>query len=155
MASPSSQQWSHGLHRAASSGDSETLRSLLEQNHPPDTVGGIACWLRGASEFHTRTPLHYAAKGGHPECIRLLLVYGANPNSRDDDGYTPIHYVAQTYDPLASGNDKAVKVCQCLRHLVEFGCNFRATTNSKHTPLDLASRHKNSVCRDELLKHGT
>ena len=154
MCSPTLPAWSHGLLWAASDGDTERLRSLLQQGCSPDTTGGIVCWLRGASEFQKRTPLHYAAKGGHSSCIRLLLLYGADPNCRDEDGYTPIHYVCQFYNPWARGPGKADEVCRCLRHLLDFGADYRTTTNSNYTPMELARRHKNSVCVNELLKQG-
>ena len=51
--------------------------------------------LRGA-DFHHRFPsdggcmvLHTAAAYGRMECIRLLLLYGADPCAKNDDGQTP------------------------------------------------------------------
>jgi hypothetical protein len=35
-------------------------------------------------------PLHYAIVGDRPEIIKLLLVYGANPNLQDGAGYTAL-----------------------------------------------------------------
>ena len=144
--------WSSELHRAASDGDTATLQNLLQQGHPPDTVGGQMCWLRGASEFNARTPLHYSAKGGHLASTRLLLRYGANPNSRDSDGYTPIHYICQIHNP---GNDTKDTVLQCLQSLVSFGGDIRARTDSGNTPIYIARRHKNAVCEREILQQGS
>jgi len=152
MSAPSLPTWSHGLLWAASEGDAERLKSLLEQGESPDTTGGVVCWLRGASEFQNRTPLHYAAKNGHPDCVKLLLLYGADPNCRDEDGYTPIHYVCQMFKPI--GRQKAEDICRCLRYLIDFGGDFRAKTKSSHTPIELAIRHKNSECATQLLKYG-
>lgn len=144
-------QWSHKLHQAASNGDSATLQNLLEQGHFPDTIGGFICWLRGASELNTRTPLHYSAKAGHLQCIRLLLKYGANPNARDSDGYAPIHYVCQIHNP---SDETRETVSQCLESLMKFGGDTRARTISGKTPLDLARQHKNVACVNELIKQG-
>ena len=146
-----SMQWSSQLHRAASEGDHTSLQRLLEDGHSPGTVGGAICWLRGASEIITRTPLHYSAKGGHLQCVRLLLRYGANPNASDGDGYTPIHYVCQIHNPKY---DVKEEVRSCLTSLMEFGGDRTARTNSGHTPLMLAMQQKNAVCANELLKQG-
>lgn len=147
----SMQHWSSQLHQAASEGDHVLLQCLLEQGHPPNSVGGSKCWLRGASEINTRTPLHYSAKGGHLLCVRLLLRYGADPNARDGDGYTPIHYICQIHNPKSDAREG---VWLCLTSLVEFGGDTTVRTNSGHTPLMLARWQKNVVCAKELLKQG-
>lgn len=43
------------------------------------------------------TPLMTAAKGDHEEVVRILLARGANVNSRDDDGNTPLLHAASEY----------------------------------------------------------
>ncbi|TMW55457.1 hypothetical protein Poli38472_010339 [Pythium oligandrum] len=40
------------------------------------------------------TALHYAARGGHNECTRLLLAAGADPNVQDERRITPLHLAA-------------------------------------------------------------
>ena len=109
------------------------------------------CWLRGASEMNTRTPLHYASKMGHVCCVRLLLKHGANPNARDGDGYTPLHYVCQIHNPVGERGEMAT---QCLLSLLEFGGDPRSRTLSGKTPLDLARQQKNTVCEKELIQQG-
>lgn len=151
MASPMKMQWSHQLHQAASDGDVVFLQQLLEQGFPPDTLGGQMCWLRGASELCTRTPLHHSAKTGHLQCVRLLLTYGADPNARDGDGYTPVHYVCQIYNPNSDIRDE---VWQCLTSLIDFGGDTKATTDSGNTPLMIARQHNNAACTEELHKQG-
>ncbi len=37
-----------------------------------------------------RTPLHYAAMGGHKEIAELLITNGANINKKNDEGKTPL-----------------------------------------------------------------
>lgn len=151
MASPMTLQWSHQLHQAACEGDLDLLQQLLQQGLSPDTRGGHVCWLRGASELCTRTPLHYSAKNGHLQCVRLLLMYGANPNAKDGDGYTPVHYVSQIHNP---NSDIGEEARQCLTSLIDFGGDTTARTNSGHTPLSLARQQKNAVCAKELHKQG-
>ena len=147
---PTSYDWGeHLLHKAASEGDTSTLQQLLKEGHSPSTTGGTSCWLRGASEIHTRTPLHYAAKHGHLDCIRLLLKYGADPNSRDGDGYTPLHYLCQVYKP---GRDRHDNLRQCVSSLVLCGANLRAKTNSGKTPLEIAETQRNAICQEAIQK---
>ena len=153
MSAQSGVQWSHQLHQAASNNDPATIQELLERGCPPDIPGGQVSWLRGASDMNTRTPLHYASKMGHLQCVRLLLKYGANPNAQDRDGYTPVHYVCQIHNP--KGEEVGTAVRQCLLSLMEFGGSLKARTNSGRTSLDLAQQQKNTVCERELLRQGT
>lgn len=48
-----------------------------------------------ATDFDHHTPLHKAAKHGHPEIAQALLkVPGIEVNARDLTGYTPLHEAA-------------------------------------------------------------
>ena len=148
VSTPTSYDWGqHVLHKAASEGDRATLQQLLEEGHSPNTTGGTSCWLRGASEIPTRTPLHYAAKYGHLDCIRLLLKYGADPNSKDGDGYTPLHYLCQLYNPHQDHHDS---LYQSVTSFVQCGADFRAKTNSGKTPLEIAQTQKNRICQQAI-----
>ena len=56
-----------------------------------------------------RTELHYAAVEGNHERVEELLGSGVDPNEPDSQGFTPLHFAAQAYEPaivarlLASG----------------------------------------------------
>ncbi len=39
-----------------------------------------------------QTGLHFSAKLGHPDCVRVFLELGANPKVQDRKGNTPLHY---------------------------------------------------------------
>lgn len=147
---PHSYSWSHQIHQAASEGNIRQLQHLLVEDNSPNTRGGVSCWLRGASQFLTRTPLHYAAKEGHLECIRLLLINGADPNIKDEDGYTPLHYSCQVFKPSADQHDKLRK---CVESLIEFGGDVQAETNSQHTPATLARVQNNDACYQQIANH--
>ncbi|QKG22982.1 ankyrin repeat domain-containing protein [Actinomadura verrucosospora] len=41
------------------------------------------------------SPLHYAARHGHADPVRLLLEAGANPNITENYGFTPLHEAAE------------------------------------------------------------
>ena len=67
----------------ALNGELERLRKCLERN-----PGGI--YHDGADGNSGYTPLHYAARGGHVECVRLLLELRAPVLARTSGGATPL-----------------------------------------------------------------
>jgi len=75
------------LPEAAKQGDLSTVRAVLAAGTAPD--------LR---DKDGRTPLHWAALGGHTEVVQLLLGAGAEVDARERDRYygrTPLHLAAQ------------------------------------------------------------
>jgi len=52
------------------------------------------------------TALHFAAKGGREDIVDILLLYGANPDHRDNDGFSPLDRAK------AAGNVKVVRRMQ-------------------------------------------
>ena len=44
-----------------------------------------------ARDQHGCQPLHWAARGGHPEVMRLLMAYGADSRAVDSSGVTALH----------------------------------------------------------------
>ena len=73
----------------ALNGDVERLRKALERN-----PGGI--YHDGAGGGSGYTPLHYAARGGHDDCVRLLLELNASVLARTSGGATPLMRAAFT-----------------------------------------------------------
>jgi cytohesin len=67
-----------------------------------------------------------AARKGDLIKVQTALENGANPNAEDNDGWTPLHFVAQ------EGRVDAVKI------LLERGADPRIADNEGHTPLDYA-----------------
>ena len=75
---------------AAQRGDVDKLRAMLHRRPDIVTNDGVG----GDSGY---TPLHYAAREGHAECVRVLLASGANANARTRaGGATPLHRAAFT-----------------------------------------------------------
>ncbi|KAH3696850.1 ankyrin repeat domain-containing protein 66-like [Dreissena polymorpha] len=76
------------IHDAASTGDFDSLEEYLKS-------GKFDVNMRD-EEWGSRTALHWACAKGYVECIRLLLDYGAIGTARNDSGWTPAHFAAET-----------------------------------------------------------
>eukprot|EP00250_Pteridium_aquilinum_P007465 c17175_g1_i1 orf=244-2919(+) len=78
------------LHAAALSGNVSVMKLLLNALHATPQ-GTSAVDEKG---YHGRTPLHYAAGGGHPTIVEALLQAGAKVSAPDAYGATPFHFAA-------------------------------------------------------------
>jgi hypothetical protein len=67
-------------------------------------------------------PLHGATYLNRPDVVRFLLERGADPNGRDDTGFTALH--------LAVGNGWV----ESVRALLEGGADANARTNRERVP---------------------
>jgi hypothetical protein len=77
------------LHRAASKGDCEWIRTEL-------TAGADV----NAKDRDGATPLHRAAIAGHVDACRLLIASGADVEARDVNGSTVVDYAGYSDDYL-------------------------------------------------------
>jgi uncharacterized protein len=86
-------------------------------------------------------PIQSAAAAGHVKIVMLLLNHKANPNVREQGGYTPLHAAAQNGD------------AQMIRSLLYNGADLGARSNDGKLPIDLANEagHKDAAA---LLKDG-
>lgn len=71
-------------------------------------------------------PIQSAAAGGHRKIVKMLLEHRADPNIREQDGYTPLHTAAQNGDE------------EMIRILLYGGADLTLTSNDGKTALDLA-----------------
>lgn len=76
------------LHLAAEGGDVSTIQYLIN-----DIKIGVA-----SKDSKGRTPLQWAARGGHIEAVDTLLGYGADPQARDHEGRTALHWGVEHED---------------------------------------------------------
>jgi ankyrin repeat protein len=86
-------------------------------------------------------PIQSAAAAGHAKIVKMLLENRADPNVREQGGYTPLHAAAQNGDE------------GMIRTLLYGGADLNVKSNEGKTPLDLATEagHTKSMV---LLKEG-
>jgi|EP00900_Chrysochromulina_parva_P022966 hypothetical protein len=96
------------------------------------------------------TPLHAACCGGHPGVVKQLIESGANINSwSNSDGNSP------AMRAIEGGNGKTVeRQLQCVRLLVEAGCDMQQANYAGHTLLHVALEYKADAICDYLIKMG-
>ena len=79
------------VHLAAKKGHTRLLHLLIDQ------YGSMALTQRGSHGF---LAMHHAARGGHLECVQLLLTYSNNGLFDDDEwGNNPIHWATRSGNP--------------------------------------------------------
>jgi ankyrin repeat protein len=104
------------LHLAAFFGHEEIAAELLRRGADVHAVARNPLRVQ---------PIHSAAAGGHTGIVRLLLENGANPDARQEGGFTPLHAAAQ------SGSDELYDL------LVSAGADPEAATDDGRTAADL------------------
>jgi ankyrin repeat protein len=93
------------LHLAAFFGQEAVAKLLLQH--------GADVQLAARNPMQV-APLHAAAAGHNLPLVRILLEHGAQPNARQQKGYTPLHSAAQNGDKvmvellLANGADRTL-----------------------------------------------
>jgi ankyrin repeat protein len=120
------------LHLAAFFGQPEAARFLIQQGAD---IEAVARNRRFASEAR---PLHSAVAAQQGEVVTLLLEAGANPNSRQHGGFTPLLEAAQL------GNAELVDV------LMASGADQGARLDDGSSAADLARKAGNAQLADRL-----
>ena len=124
------------IHHAASAGDVETLRQLLESGESPDAL------YHENAFYLTQTPLHCLCErngGDRAACFELLRDAGANLEASDSEGYRPLHFAARS------------KSVELVSLLVQARVNVDAATNDGSTALHFAARKGAADCVKVLL----
>ena len=128
------------FHVAANCGRLQSARTLIEHNADIHIQGK-----------NGRSPLHVAAmhwiKHDQDDVIQLLLDHGANPNARDDNNATPLHY--SSWFEYSDGG-----TVEGTRLLLKHGAIIDAEDNEGRTPLQLALDHGRDDIARCLKEHG-
>lgn len=86
-----------------------------------------------AAGFGNACPLHSAASGRNLEIVRMLLEAGAEPNRKQDHGWTALHSAAHNGD------------VEMIRLLLKHEADPRAAADNGQTAVDLAKEHPEAV----------
>jgi hypothetical protein len=122
------------FHSACASGYLDAVKEILELKLPGAHVDG------GNGDTQFRFVL--SGKHGHTDVAEYLLENGANPNIKDCEGCTALHWCA--YDDQV----------ETSRLLVRYGANVNATADSLATPLHCAAITDKAKAARFLLENG-
>lgn len=92
--------------------------------------------------------LHDAARRCDASACEDLLLEGADPNTHDNRGYTPLHVVCSTNNPEV---DPEVRIA-LAEMLLSAGAKFDARDKSRFTPLMAAAHEGHTMLVQRLLK---
>ena len=109
------------LHAAAREGKLEELKKLIEN---PATISSST--FPNTLDEAGQTPLHLATDRGHIDCVKALILAGADANSVDNDGISILQ-------AAVIGGDR-----DCSKLLLLLGANPDQADNDGDTPRDSA-----------------
>jgi len=157
-------QWllNHGADANAQSGEEDFVPLLLAAGNG---YPGVCRLLQmhnadlGIRTIYGETILHRAASPVHGKhhdqlkIMQLLLNQGADVNSRDNGGCTPLHY--SSFAPVERGMfGYTTGTVEGSRLLLEHGADIQAKDNEGKTPLQLALENDHHEMVDFLLAMG-
>ena len=121
------------FHQASINGDEDTIKKHLED---------------GVNERDKNIALILASVNGHVQVADLIIKYGGDINTQDEDGETPLHFAA------------IANRLQITKLLIDSKANINLRDKEDHTPLDVAVNLYETTEIADLLrenggKHGT
>ena len=99
------------------------------------TISSVVAWAENP-------PLLETARYQNAEAVELLLASGADPDTRQNDGATALHWAAYQED------------ADMLAALVQAGANVNITNRLGASPLYLAAKNGNAELIEKLLNAG-
>ncbi|KAI9485557.1 MAG: ankyrin repeat protein, partial [Benjaminiella poitrasii] len=114
-------------------GHADTCKTLIKYNAPVDTVENL----------EKQTPLHFAAKNGHFECVKALVEDGgSNLEKGDKFSRTPLH-LACIYGQF-----------DVVYYLLYLGVDANSTDSSGNSPAHYASAFGYQKILHLLIEYG-
>ena len=139
-------QWLSGntsLHAAASSGNVEMVQVLLDLEADANIQNSYGCSPLNYDPIHSRRfDKAPDFRKSLANVARLLLDHGADINTRDDNGWTPLHKAASH------------KYIEVVRVLLEHGANVGEKNELGETPFSLAKEQGHVEIMKLLSEHG-
>ncbi|WP_115718475.1 ankyrin repeat domain-containing protein [Gallaecimonas mangrovi] len=89
-----------------------------------------------------QTPLHYAAFAGNEALVRLCIDLGADVNLQDVHGYSPLHCLLSSSEPIAETDSLLATVSL----LITAGSDPRLVNQDGETPLQMAADLELNQC---------
>jgi ankyrin repeat protein len=126
------------LHWAASGGQLEEARILLQNNADPE-----------AQDSDGDIPLHTASRRGRSNVARLLLGSGVDVNARNKDGWTPLHRASSKLEYRETRQGRLA----VARLLLEHGADIGAKDNEGRTAFQVADEEDFEQMKKLLSEH--
>ncbi|CAG7722899.1 unnamed protein product [Allacma fusca] len=105
------------------------------------------------TELNMQEDLFQAASSRDPDNILALLLEGADPNSQDPDGNTPLHLTLTLSCSCLICTKNAESCCAVLLNVP--GVDVNKQNKNGETPLHLAAKYQLGQCVDDLIFKGS
>lgn len=132
------------LQKAAFEGDLGRVKQEIQKGGPVDQVSPYKGW----------TALHAAAHAGSLEVAQFLLVKGADPQIRDERGYTPLHNCGNSAAKEHPTVESEKRRAQIAKLLIEKGVEVDERTPHEETALHRACSSNSPNVAKVLLEEG-
>ncbi|TRX89494.1 hypothetical protein FHL15_009663 [Xylaria flabelliformis] len=139
------ERYGYPLFAALANGHPEAFKALMQLQNGlinPDRIIATISYGKDFKFYKGQTLLLWAIENGHHEIVQLLIEKGADVESEDSYGYTPLHIAAE------NGHQEIVQL------LIEKGANVESANRSRQTPLLKAVQSRHQEIMKLLIEKG-